>query len=296
MTTIDRQFSGTVNNQAQVSGNETETNWNNNVDDEPTLIRKEVDLTITKTDSADPVVAGGQLTYTLVVTNNGPSSATSVVVTDTLPAVLTFVSGSSTSGTVESRESSCDGRGGRSGLRANRHHHAGDAGRSAVLRDDHQSRPPSRGNETETNPNNNTALQPTVINELRSSISGLVYVDSDNDGLHDTGETADQRHGHCTLRHRFPGLLWSSCKTTTGADGTYPFRRSAPRDVPIERSSSPSTIGTARTPSAAGAANTTVNDEFSNIQLPAGTAATDYLFGERPSTFSKWRVPVLSVQ
>jgi len=36
-------------------------------------------------------------------------------------------------------------------------------------------------------------------------------------------------------------------------------------------------------------ANTTVNDEFSNIQLPAGTAAVDYLFGERTVTFSKRR-------
>ncbi|MDA1215525.1 MAG: beta-propeller fold lactonase family protein [Chloroflexi bacterium] len=50
------------------------------------------DLSIAK--SANPaiaVVAQG-LTYTLTVTNNGPSTATSVVVTDTLPGTVTYVS------------------------------------------------------------------------------------------------------------------------------------------------------------------------------------------------------------
>ena len=50
------------------------------------------DLAITKTDSADPVIAGEDLTYTLVVTNDGPSDATNVVVTDDVPAGTSFVS------------------------------------------------------------------------------------------------------------------------------------------------------------------------------------------------------------
>jgi uncharacterized repeat protein (TIGR01451 family) len=50
------------------------------------------DLAVTKTDSADPVQAGGALVYTIQVHNNGPSAATNVVVTDPLPAGLTFVS------------------------------------------------------------------------------------------------------------------------------------------------------------------------------------------------------------
>ena len=40
-------------------------------------------------------------------------------------------------------------------------------------------------------------------------------------------------------------------------------------------------------------ANTTVNDEFSNIQLPAGAAAVDYLFGERPVHVFQTAVPVV---
>jgi len=50
------------------------------------------DLTISKSDSPDPSVAGNILTYTVTVSNAGPSDAQNVVVTDTLPAGVTFIS------------------------------------------------------------------------------------------------------------------------------------------------------------------------------------------------------------
>ena len=43
------------------------------------------DLEITKTDNPDPVNAGSDITYELTVTNNGPETATSVTVNETLP-------------------------------------------------------------------------------------------------------------------------------------------------------------------------------------------------------------------
>jgi len=49
------------------------------------------DLRITKVDSPDPVTAGGTLSYTVTVTNDGPSPATDVSVIDTLPADVTYV-------------------------------------------------------------------------------------------------------------------------------------------------------------------------------------------------------------
>jgi uncharacterized repeat protein (TIGR01451 family) len=55
-------------------------------------------LTITKSDSPDPVLAGGQLTYTIGVENLGPSPATGVTVTDNLPKGVDLVSASSPSG------------------------------------------------------------------------------------------------------------------------------------------------------------------------------------------------------
>jgi len=45
-----------------------------------------------------PVAAGSQLTYEMVVRNDGPNAASSVKVTDTLPAAVAFVSASSSQG------------------------------------------------------------------------------------------------------------------------------------------------------------------------------------------------------
>jgi len=54
----------------------------------------DADLSVSKSDAPDPAVAGEPLTYTLDVDNNGPDIALDVVVTDTLPAGVSFVSGS----------------------------------------------------------------------------------------------------------------------------------------------------------------------------------------------------------
>jgi len=56
------------------------------------------DLAVTKSDDPDPVTAGETLTYTLTVTNNGPDPATGIVLTDTLPSGVTFVSARASQG------------------------------------------------------------------------------------------------------------------------------------------------------------------------------------------------------
>ncbi len=52
------------------------------------------DLAITKSVAPASVPPGGNATFTLTVTNNGPAAATGVTVTDSLPAGLTYVSNS----------------------------------------------------------------------------------------------------------------------------------------------------------------------------------------------------------
>jgi len=59
----------------------------------------DLDISVTKTASPDPVSVGNNLTYTVVVTNNGPETGTGVTLTDTLPSSVTYVSASSTKGT-----------------------------------------------------------------------------------------------------------------------------------------------------------------------------------------------------
>jgi uncharacterized repeat protein (TIGR01451 family) len=70
-------------------------------DIEYTTVQREADLAIAKTDDPNPVVAGTALTYTLVITNYGPSDDASVAVTDTLPAGVTFDSYAASQGTFD---------------------------------------------------------------------------------------------------------------------------------------------------------------------------------------------------
>jgi uncharacterized repeat protein (TIGR01451 family) len=54
----------------------------------------DADVAVRKADDPDPVVRGSHLTYTIIVTNNGPATANGVVVTDTLDPNTTYLSSS----------------------------------------------------------------------------------------------------------------------------------------------------------------------------------------------------------
>jgi uncharacterized repeat protein (TIGR01451 family) len=57
------------------------------------------DLSISMTDSADPVNIGDNIAYTLKVTNNGPHSATQIQLVDTLPSQVELISFNPSQGT-----------------------------------------------------------------------------------------------------------------------------------------------------------------------------------------------------
>jgi len=87
---IDPAFLGSLTNTVTVAGNETDLNPANNTTSFKTAVRAEADLAVSKTDFPDPVVPGRTLTYTVVVTNLGPSAAQNVTLTDSLPDSTTF--------------------------------------------------------------------------------------------------------------------------------------------------------------------------------------------------------------
>lgn len=62
-------------------------------------IQESAGLSITKSDSPDPVTVGNVLTYTLTVTNSGPDQATGVTVTDVIPSSFTFNNATPSQGT-----------------------------------------------------------------------------------------------------------------------------------------------------------------------------------------------------
>jgi uncharacterized repeat protein (TIGR01451 family) len=56
-----------------------------------TTVSAQADLTLGKSDKPDPVTVGEILTYTLRLTNTGPSRATTITVIDILPAGVTYL-------------------------------------------------------------------------------------------------------------------------------------------------------------------------------------------------------------
>jgi uncharacterized repeat protein (TIGR01451 family) len=85
----------TVTNTAVVSGNEFETNLNNNTDTVQTQVLGEPDVKITKTAMPSNPRPGDIVTYRLKAENVGTAIAQNVVVTDTLPVGVSFVSADS---------------------------------------------------------------------------------------------------------------------------------------------------------------------------------------------------------
>jgi uncharacterized repeat protein (TIGR01451 family) len=84
-----------ITNSASVSGG-AETNTANNGATDPTTVTALADLRLSKTATPASPSVGGTFSYTITVTNDGPSTATNVQVTDRLPP-LTDVSVNSAS-------------------------------------------------------------------------------------------------------------------------------------------------------------------------------------------------------
>ncbi len=127
----------------------------------------QVDLSVSKVDSADPIFVSQTTTYTMVVKNyNTPISATGVVLTDNLPASMQFVSATTSQGSLVTPPVGSTGI-----VTANigtlavngiatitvtvRATQAGTITNTAS----------ATANENESNPANNSASQPTTVND-----------------------------------------------------------------------------------------------------------------------------------
>ncbi|MGY3266229.1 Ig-like domain-containing protein [Lysobacter sp. HA35] len=96
---------GTFDNAASVSANEADPTPGNNSDTTGNggTAMAAMDLAVTNVlTSASPVQAGGQVSYTITVTNNGPSTVPGATLEETMPAQLTGVTWSCASGCATS--------------------------------------------------------------------------------------------------------------------------------------------------------------------------------------------------
>ena len=82
----------TVSNTASVTTTSNDPNGSNNSSTVSTTVVTRADLSVSKSAVIDPVVAGTDETYSLTVTNNGPSDAQNVSLIDGTPGSTSFVS------------------------------------------------------------------------------------------------------------------------------------------------------------------------------------------------------------
>ncbi len=87
-----------LGNLATVSGNELDPDPGNNQAGASIDVQPLVDLELTKVASNATPIAGGPVSYTLTLVNNGPSPATGVTITDPLPSGLSFLAANTAQG------------------------------------------------------------------------------------------------------------------------------------------------------------------------------------------------------
>lgn len=95
-------IAGTLTNTATVSASEVDTDSSNNSATTSVTVNAPVttaDVAVTLTGSANTVKRTGKLTYSIKVNNGGPAGASAVVLKDTLPSAMKFVSASTSQGT-----------------------------------------------------------------------------------------------------------------------------------------------------------------------------------------------------
>lgn len=214
---------GVLSNTATVTAT-GDTNAANNTSTISTTLTPVADLGVTKSASAAAANPGDQLTYTIVVTNAGPSVAQGVTMTDVLPAGVTFVSGTGPNGTTLTA----------AGQTVNVTIGTMDPAATQTYTIIAQVNPNFEGvlsnvvtvatttNEgTNALPNTATVnTQSTIPDTNTARLSGRVFLDNNNNGIF---EGTDVALGGLTVNLRNAGTSTVVRTTTTDSQGLYEF-------------------------------------------------------------------------
>ncbi len=296
----------TYSDTVSVTSNEPESNVGNNTANETTTVRGIVDLeVVSKIPSADPVDLREPFTYAINITNNGPSDSGGINgvhiddtndsrVTDTLPSGMELT-GTPTILPLQSDQGAnnrtCTGV-------------AGDTSFSCDLRTINAgsnltvtvpvriiSYSATKNNsatvfslDLDTTPANDT--NSGLVNVLKSSITGIVYRDLNDNGIQDAGENGINGVSLQITGTDFYGDAVSTT-VTTNSSGIYLFDNLPQSDgtgYTITETTQPVGMFDGQdSVSAVVSAGSKSTDAHSGIVLAANTALTDYLFGELPA-------------
>jgi uncharacterized repeat protein (TIGR01451 family) len=288
---------GKLLNVAVVSADQQETNLDNNYAEECTFVESDYDLQIVKTDAPDPLRPGEELTYTIVVTNNGPSDSAQVIVSDELPPEVTYKEASTTQGFVIEPSSDSQFLQVDIGYMA-----VGQSETITVITTVNPDVVAAFENEavvegkgvvpgefglldTETNLENNVDDTPTDIILPTSTISGFVYLDLNDSGIFENDES-----GIANVPVALSGIdvfgNEVNSSTETLGDGSYSFVGLVQGSYTITEGEVPLHVDDGKdTPGEIVGSNeplllSVLDDEFAELALGSDEDAVEFNFGE----------------
>ncbi|MEZ6115191.1 MAG: SdrD B-like domain-containing protein [Pirellulaceae bacterium] len=285
--TVVSSATGTLVNTATVTAPNgvTETNSANNSSTDTDTLTPQVDLRITKTDNKTNVSPGDTSTYTIVVTNNGPSDAPGTRIQDTFPADLTNVSFTSTASGGATGNSSGNGSlnetvsmpSGSSITYTVTTTVVGDPDNDQIS---NTATVTAGSTVTETNTSNNTATDVDTIDLALASITGKVYLDNNRNGTFDSGD--DPISGVEVILEQNGAEV---DRVLTDANGNYLFDQLQPGTYTVSEVQPTAFLDGEE--EVTGSIGAVAADDVFSVELQAGETATGLNFGESTRRISK---------
>ena len=282
---------GTVSNTVTVNGPDNEGNLANNSVTDTNAITLEADLSVSQTDGQSNVSNGEGVTYTIIVSNAGPSDVIGASLVDALPSNL--IDGLYTSTATGGASGNTDGTGNLSDVLNM------PAGSTVTYKLSATVNELATGvvtnsvtitapvGVTEINPANNTAVDTNTVDRVLRRISGAVYVDLNNNGTFDADEPPV-----FDVELRLTGVdqvgSTISHVTRTNGNGQYEFGDLIPGTYEVAQTQPSAfpegrqTIGTGSTTTVTAADNV-----FTNMGVGSSEDLVGFNFGEGRPNISK---------
>ncbi|WP_442506671.1 beta strand repeat-containing protein [Novipirellula sp. SH528] len=289
--TVSGTASGQIVNTAQVpdlSAN-GENDITNNSDDAVITVTPVADIAVSKTVDKTNARIGDTLQYTVTVTNNGPSSAAAVQAVDTLPAGVTFVSGTGPNNTTLSASNGVvTVPGGTLASGASFSFIINATVNSGVTANQVNNVSVSTST-SDSNSANNSASATTGVDPATSRVDGFVFIDANNNKIFDAGETpVSGVQIQLTGTDAFGNAV--NLTDTTDATGQYAFENLlAGSAYRLQRIDRPSNLRDGGEQAGSNATSTIddVDNVFASLGLSKATSAEDFNFGLLTAALSK---------
>jgi uncharacterized repeat protein (TIGR01451 family) len=277
--TIAPTATGTLENTATVTAT-GDTDATNNTSTLSTTLAPVADIGVTKGVSLTTASPGDQLTYTIVVNNTGPSTALGVTVTDVLPTGLTFVSGTGPGGAALSATGQT--------VTVNVGTLAPAASQTftiiAQIANDFTgtlSNPvtvaTTTGEGANTAPNTATATTTVTLTDPNSAaISGRVFIDNNNNGIFEAGESPV---AGVSVQLLTAGTSTVVQSTTTDTQGLYQFTALAAGSYDVRVIRPPGLLDGLENPGDSRPVGELGNSTIGNLTLTMGQSITSNDFG-----------------